>query len=98
MPNRPQPSTDPTLTQLVWSWPWNRHTPVRLALVARAHGLTATVEDDGGWILRGHLVTVTGHDRMLRRYHRTLRHLQRGGPPARPARDILDKLRTVETA
>ncbi|WP_141576161.1 hypothetical protein [Actinomadura sp. WMMA1423] len=98
MPSNPDlPMAMPSLTHAVWSWPWTRYAPRRLALTARACGLTVDTEHDGGWLLRLHLITATGPDRAVRRYDRVLRRLARGGAPApRPPRDLIDKLRTQE--
>jgi hypothetical protein len=98
MPISPDlPTAMPSLTHAVWSWPWTRYYPRRVALYARHLGLTAKIEHDGGWLLRLHTITVTGDLQTVRRYHRTLRRLERGGPPPAPPRDLLDKLKAAAT-
>lgn len=42
------PAAMPSMTHALWSWPWSRYHPRRLALYARALGLTADTEHDGG--------------------------------------------------
>lgn len=97
MPNRSTSAMPATIGHTVWSWPWTRHRPARLALYARFLGLNVETEHDGGWLLRLHRIEVAGHYREVRRYDRTVRYLQRGGPPRPPGphRDLLAKLRTA---
>lgn len=84
---------EPELTFTVWAWPWNRHVPRRAALIARSYGLTAHLEHDDGPLLRLYLITVTGPDKLLRRYTRTLRRYNRGRRPARTyPPGLLDRL------